>query len=86
MYQSFYPVLYDGPYVARDRLVCTCHSYFASFNIMYLVVIFGSLFAEVIHYEDEYYKPIILLPEVWARVQTGSAALKVNHKTSVKLH
>ena len=53
---------------------------------MYLVVIFGSLFAEVIHYEDEYYKPIILLPEVWARVQTGSAALKVNNKTSVKLH
>ena len=30
---------------------------------MYLVVIFDSLFAEVICYEDEYHKPIILLPK-----------------------
>lgn len=86
MYQSFHPVLYDGPYVARDRLVCTCHSYFASFNIMYLVVIFDPLFAEVICYEDEYYKSVIPLSKVWARVHTGSLALKVNNNTSVKLH
>ena len=52
---------------------------------MYLVVIFDSLFDEVICYEDEYLKPIILLPKVWARVHTGSPALEVNN-TSVNLH